>query len=127
MTRVGCFLAIALTTATVLTAWAQVPNLTDLLDTYHKGGYEEAVRRAAAIEDLGPLRLRFVQEVPVWIRAEPAQIEQRRAAAAAFLLELTHARLETDWGRLADLIEFTCADLRAGQPSKAFELAWHRA
>ena len=52
---------------------------------------------------------------------------ERRAAAAAFLLELTHARLETDWGRLSDLIEFTCAGLRTAGPPSPFELAWHRA
>ena len=52
---------------------------------------------------------------------------ERRAAVAAFLLELTHARLESDWLRLADLIEWMCLDLRAGRPAPEFERAWHQA
>jgi tetratricopeptide (TPR) repeat protein len=109
------------------TARAQQPSLVTLLDAYSRGEYDEAVRRAAAIDDLGPLRVRFVQDVPVWIRAEPAAVDQRRAAAAAFLLELAHARLESDWGRLADLIEFTCVELRTGTAPTPFERAWYRA
>jgi tetratricopeptide (TPR) repeat protein len=111
------------------TAEAQVGgvNLTSLLDAYYTGNYDEAVAKAAALPDLGPLRLRFVQDTPAWINADPAKIDQRRAAAAGFLVELTGARLESDWGRLSDLIEWTCAQiLRAGPPT-AFERRWHMA
>ena len=83
-----------------------------LLDTYYQGRYDEAVAKAAAIPDLGPFRLRFVQDSPVWVNADPARIEARSAAAAAFLLEVTAARLESDWGRFSDLIEWTCVQLR---------------
>jgi tetratricopeptide (TPR) repeat protein len=103
------------------------PPLIDLIALYDQGRHDEAIRQAAAIEDLGPLRLRFVQEVPLWVRADLAHIERRRAAAAAFLLELTHARLESDWGRFIDLIEFVCTDLRLAQQSTPFERAWHQA
>lgn len=103
-------------------------NLTALLDTYYRGNYDEAVAKAAALPDLGPLRLRFVQDTPTWIQADPANIEKRRAAAAAFLVELAGARLESDWGRFSDLIEWTCAQvLRAGGPPTAFERSWHMA
>ena len=102
-------------------------DLTGLIDTYLQGRQDEAVAKAAAMADLGPLRLRFVQDVPAWIQADPAKADARRAAAAAFLVELTAARLETDWGRLSDLIEFTCAQvLRPGPPTE-FERSWHMA
>ena len=103
------------------------PPLTALIASYADGHYEEAVRQVAAIEDLGPFRLRYVQDIPNWIRSDPAKATVRRQAAAAFLLELTYARLESDWNRLADLIEFTCAALRDAGPPDRFELAWDRA
>jgi hypothetical protein len=86
-------------------------NLTALLDTYYQGRRDEAVASAVALPDLGPLRLQFVQGTPTWINADPSQAEQRRAAVAGFLVELAGARLESDWGRLSDLIEWTCAQL----------------
>ena len=49
-------------------------------------------------------------------------IEARSAAAAAFLLELTAARLESDWGRFADLIEWhvrAAADHRTADASSS--------
>lgn len=102
-------------------------NLTALLDAYYQGNFDEAVARAAALPDLGPLRLRFVQDTPGWITADAAKTDKRRAAAAAFLAELTGARLESDWGRLSDLLEWTCAQiLRTGAPTE-FERRWHLA
>src|SRR5262245_8334620 len=101
MPRAVLSLVACLALATALRA--QSAPLVALLDSYLQGNYDTAVRQAAAIDDLGPLRVRFVQDVPVWVNAD-AQVERRRAAAAAFLLELAHARLESDWGRLNDLI-----------------------
>ena len=51
----------------------QPVNLTALLDTYYQGRYDEAVARAAALPELGPLRLQFVQGTPAWINADPAE------------------------------------------------------
>jgi len=105
----------------------QPPSLPSLITSYSEGHYDEAVRQIAALDDLGPFRLRYVQDVPAWILSDPAKAAVRRQAAAAFLLELTSARLESDWNRLTDLIEFTCVALRDGGPPAAFELAWDRA
>jgi tetratricopeptide (TPR) repeat protein len=103
-------------------------NLAAILDTYFQGQHDAAVASAAALPDLGPLRLRFVQDAPQWANADPARAEARRAAAAAFIVELAAARLETDWGRLSDLIEYTCAQvLRASGPPTSFERSWHMA
>jgi len=102
-------------------------DLKGLLDTYYQGRYDEAVAKAAAIPDLGPFRLRFVQDSPVWVNADPAHLEGRNAAAAGFLLEVTAARLESDWGRFSDLIEWTCVQLRTSGPPTEFERSWHAA
>ena len=103
-------------------------NLIGLLETYRQGRHDEAIQKAAAVPELGPLRLQFVQQTPVWIAADPADAEGRRAAAAAFIVELAAVRLESDWGRLSDLIEWTCAQiLRAGGPPTPFERSWHMA
>ena len=87
-----------------------------LLDMYLRGQRDEAVARAAAMPDLGPFRLRYVQDSPLWVNADPARIDARSAAVAAFLLEVTAARLESDWGRFSDLIEWTCVQLRTTGP-----------
>ena len=102
-------------------------DVTAMLESYQQGRYDEAVASAAALPDLGAFRVRFVQDAPQWVRADPTKIEARSAAAAAFLLELTAARLESDWGRFADLIEFTCIQLRTTGPPTPFERAWHEA
>lgn len=97
-----------------------------LIDTYAQGRYDEAVSKAASMADLGPLRLRFVQDTPAWIAADPERSAARSAAVAGLLLELAAARLESDWGRFSDLIEWTCINLRKGPPTE-FERAWHAA
>jgi tetratricopeptide (TPR) repeat protein len=102
-------------------------DLIALIDIYSQGRYDEAVTKAAAVPDLGPLRLRFVQDTPVWVSADAGRAEARRAAVAAFLVELTAARLESDWGRFSDLIEWTCLQMRTAGPPTEFERAWHAA
>ena len=103
-------------------------DVVGFIDAYAQGRRDEAVAKAAALPDLGPLRLRFVQDTPGWIAAEPSQSERRRRAVAGFLVELAAARLETDWGRLSDLIEWTCAlILRPAGPPSEFERAWYMA
>src|SRR5215213_6295431 len=106
---------------------AQGIGVVGMLDTYADGRYDQAVSSAAALPDLSPFRLRFVQDTPRWVNADPARIQARSAVAAAFLLELTAARLETDWGRLADLIEYTCVQLRTTGTPSPFERTWHAA
>lgn len=113
-----------------ISAGAQAPPALDvaaLLDAYAAGRHDEAVNKAAALPDLGPFRLRYVQDSPLWVNRDPARIEARGNAAAAFLLEVTGARLETDWGRLGDLVEWTCAQLRRTGPPTEFERRWHAA
>src|SRR5687767_1885274 len=53
-------------------------DLTALLDSYYQGRHDEAVAKAAALPELGPLRLQFVQGTPAWINADPANAEKRR-------------------------------------------------
>jgi len=120
--------ALAASAVVVARGQDQPVNLTRLLDTYYQGHYDDAIRKGAALPDLGALRLQFVQGTPAWIGADPANVENRRAAVAGFVVELAAARLESDWGRLSDLIEWTCAQLlRASGPPTAFERTWHMA
>ena len=100
-------------------------DLIGILQSYADGRHREAVATVAADDDLGPFRLRFVQDVPLWVAADPAQTERRRAVAAAFLVELARARLESDYNRLSDVIEFMCGQMRLAGPPTAFERAWY--
>lgn len=128
MARTACAaIALLIVLAPTFRAQALRVDMTGMLDTYYKGGRDEAVARAAGLSDLGPFRLRFVQDSPVWVSQDPARIDARSAAAAAFLLEVTAARLESDWGRFSDLIEWTCVQLRATAEPAEFERAWHAA
>jgi tetratricopeptide (TPR) repeat protein len=103
------------------------PDVIGLIDAYLTGRYDQAVSDAAAADDLGPFRLRFVQDTPGWITADPALAAKRRAATAAFLLELMHARLESDYYRFSDLVEWTCVQLRASGAATPFERSWYLA
>ena len=124
--RRACLVAILCCASALLDAQGSL-NLKALLDQYLKGDRDGAVAKAAAVTDLGPLQLRFVQDVPAWIAADPAKAEARRAAAAAFLLEFAAARYESDGYRFLDLIEWMCIQLRAAGPPTEFERAWHAA
>ena len=128
MARTACA-AIALLIAFAPSVWTQPSGLelVGMLNAYEQGRYDEAVAKASALPDLGSFRLRFVQDSPVWVNQDPARIDARSAAAAAFLLEVTAARLESDWGRFSDLIEWTCVQLRATAKPTEFERAWHAA
>jgi hypothetical protein len=84
------------------------------------------VRTAASIPDLDRFRERFPVEARTWVAAGDDPVRRRRAAAA-FVLELTRVRLESDWGSLRDLVEWTCAELRAAGAPDDFERAWHEA
>ena len=116
-----------------LAADAAVPHaapafsVPQILDTYLQGRYDEAVRTAASVGDLEQFRVRFILDAPGWIRSDPVSIEKRRRASAAFVAELTHARLESEWKLFRDLIEWTCADLRAAGAAAPFERSWHLA
>lgn len=128
MARILASAALCVWAAVSVSAQSSGVNLIALLDIYAAGRHDEAIARAAALKDLGPLRLQFVQQTPVWIAGDPAKAEARRAAVAGFVVELAGARLEDDWGRLSDLIEWTCAQiLRSAGPPTEFERRWHMA
>ena len=127
MGRVTIVLALLLTTTFVGRAQSPQPDVVGMIDAYYQRRYDEAVARAAALPDLGPFRLRYVQDTPIWVNRDPQHLEARSAAAAAFLLEVSGARLESDWGRFSDLIEWTCVQLRKSGTPTEFERSWHAA
>jgi tetratricopeptide (TPR) repeat protein len=124
--RLAVTLVVLSAMPSLVTARAQGAfDLKAMLDTYARGDYDRAVQMAPA--DLGPLQLRFVQDGPAWINADPARADARRAAVAAFLLELAESRYESDGHRFLDLVEWMCIQLRAAGPPTEFERAWHAA
>jgi tetratricopeptide (TPR) repeat protein len=126
MRRLVWILALVLLCGPALGASQAPPfDLRAMLDVYAGGNYDRAVQMAPA--DLGLLQLRFVQDGPAWINADAAQVEKRRAVAAAFLLELAAARYESDGHRFLDLIEWMCIQIRAAGAPTSFERAWHAA
>lgn len=102
-------------------------DLRSMLDLYLRGDYDGAVEKASSSPDLGPLQLRFVQDAPAWIAADPAHADVRRAAVASLLVEFAAARYESDGYRFLDLIEWMCVQLRRAGPPTDFERAWHAA
>jgi tetratricopeptide (TPR) repeat protein len=121
-------LAIPLCAAASLQAQiaVQASSVSTVLDLYAAGRTDEAVRVTASIPNLTQFRVRYILEAPAWIGTGDHAVRRRRAAAA-FVLELTRARLESDWRLLRDLVEWTCGDLRAAGPPDDFERAWHDA
>jgi len=65
MARLLALLLSAAIGGSVATASQQAPlDLRALLETYASGQYDDAVKSAVGIEDLGPLRRQFVQDTP---------------------------------------------------------------
>jgi tetratricopeptide (TPR) repeat protein len=105
---------------------ADAVSVSSLLDPYLSGRFDEAVKAAAAVDDAGDVRAAIVRDGRAWILAGPDP-PRRRLAAAAFALEFTHARLETDWRRLWPLLEWGCDQFRAGGPPTEAERTWQLA
>src|SRR5215831_8934343 len=99
-------------------------SVTSLLDAYLHGRFDEAIAGAAGYRDAGDFAETLMRQAPRWIEADgPA--ETRRLAVAAFALEYTHARMETDWRTVEPLLEWACqAFSHAGAPSEG-ERRWH--
>src|SRR5689334_19339094 len=72
----------------------QTLDIQTMLDLYLKGEYDAAVEKASSTSDLGPLQLRFVQDTPAWIAADPQHTDLRRATVASLLVEFAAARYE---------------------------------
>ena len=125
MRRMAWISALVVACSSILAAEQATFDLKSMLDVYARGAYDRAVQMAPA--DLGPLQLRFVQDGPAWIDADPAHAADRRAVVAAFLLELAAARYESEGHRFLDLIEWMCMQIRAAGPPTEFERAWHAA
>ena len=104
----------------------QEPSTADVLDRYAAGRVQEAVMAVATIPNLTLFTARYPSEALAWVGTGDDAVRRRRAAAT-FVLELTRSRLDSDWRLLRDIMEWTCADLRAAGPADDFERAWHDA
>ena len=103
------------------------PTVAAVLDTYAQGKHDDAIASPGLDQALSRFLLRLRLEGNAWINADPNRASSRRSTLAAFVLDLAHARLETDWKQTRDVLEWTCAELRAAGPPTPFERAWHMA
>jgi tetratricopeptide (TPR) repeat protein len=106
---------------------ADAVSAAGLLDEYLSGRFDRAVAEAAAVEDAGDVRDAIKREGINWTNAKPEEAARRRLALATFVLEYTHARIETDWITLVPVIEWSCEQLRNGGPPVEAERTWHLA
>ena len=129
--RLLTLLAVTALGASTMAAEKRSPtDLTLLLEDYASGRYDDAVGRAAAVDDLWGLRRQYANAALQWIAADPSHAAQRRAASAAFILELAHARLGSDWtygAKLSEVVEWACKQLRSAGPPTRFERTWDEA
>jgi tetratricopeptide (TPR) repeat protein len=97
-------------------------SVTPLLDLYLHNRSDEAIAGAASARDAAQFAQALIKQGPGWIAAE-APHERRRLAVAAFALEVTQARVETDWHLLFPLLEWSCQMFKtAGAPSEGERL-----
>jgi hypothetical protein len=102
-------------------------SVSDLLEAYHQGHFDEAVAGAAAITDVNGFVSALTREGPNWSDADPAARQKRRLTLAAFTLEVTRARLAADWVTMRPLLEWACGLLRASGPPTEGERRWNLA
>jgi tetratricopeptide (TPR) repeat protein len=101
-------------------------SLSDLLDVYVQGRFDEAVAAAARLPSAEAAGREIANKAPAWIdSAPPRDRDRRRLAVAAFVLEMTEARMDDDWRVLSPLLEWACALLRNGGPPTEGERQWH--
>lgn len=106
---------------------SQAVSAAALLDTYIGGRLDEAVTAAVAIRDADDVSAAIQTEAPAWIESVPSDVARRRLAVAAFALEFTHARMETDWRKLRPILEWSCELLRRARGPTEGERTWHLA
>jgi hypothetical protein len=97
------------------------------LDEYLQGRFDRAVAAAVSVKDASDVRDAIRREGAVWSNAVPVEAARRRLALATFVLEYTHARIDTDWFTLVPVIEWSCDQLRDGGPPVEAERTWHLA
>jgi len=89
------------------------------LERYRQGEFDAVLRELSAEKDPRRLVRAFIREAEAWFAEGSGSAQQRRLAAAALALELTHARLASDWRVLRETVEWASKELERGQPSAA--------
>jgi tetratricopeptide (TPR) repeat protein len=127
--RASCVaIAVAGTVALARSAEQQIPS--SIFDRYAQGDFKGAVDVAAADREFSSSKKTFERQALAWIAMDSTSVERRRLAVATFALEFVRVKLETEpngWLRFRDLVEWSCAQLRAGQKPALAEHAWMRA
>jgi tetratricopeptide (TPR) repeat protein len=119
MRRCGRLFAAFLFIASAQPGAAQPPSLAAQLERYRRGESDAVLRELAAEKDPKRLARAFIRDAGAWIAEGSVSAQQRRFAAATLALELTHARLASDWRVLRETVEWASKELDRGQPSPA--------
>jgi hypothetical protein len=106
---------------------ADVVSVGPLLEAYVQGRFDEAVAEASSVRDMDDFRRAIERQAPEWIAASTRDPQRRRLAAAGLVVEVTHARIETDWATLRPLLEWACQMFQAGGAPTEAERRWHLA
>ena len=101
---------------------SQAAPIAELLDRYRSGAFDAAVKELSAGGDPFTLRAAFIDATGAWITRVPEDAANRRLVAAAFAIEVAHARLPHDSLFLV-AVDWATRELRKGAPSSA-ERAW---
>lgn len=104
------------------------PDIAALLEQYASGDANAAVAATATARDADQLRQSYTSQATTWVKAANAsEQDRRRLIAAAFGLEIAHARLTVEWQSVRDLVEWGCRLLRESPSPLPAERHWHLA
>ena len=99
-----------------------------LLERYASGDAEGAVVATATARHVDQLRQSYTSQATTWVKAaSPSEQDRRRLVAAAFGLEIAHARLTLEWQSVRDLVDWGCRLLRESPSPLPAERHWHLA
>jgi hypothetical protein len=113
----AALLLCAMPPATAQPAGTPSVSLAAQLERYRQGEFDGVVRELSSEKDPKRLTRAFIRDAEAWIADGPGSAQQRRLAAATLALELTHARLASDWRVLRETVEWASKELDRGQPS----------
>ena len=97
------------------------------LPRYAAGEHQQVIADISQVPGIAPLVPQIERRVREFVGRPPDGMAHPRLAAATFLLDLSRARLETDWMSVRSLVELGCSILRDGGPPGPPESAWHLA
>jgi tetratricopeptide (TPR) repeat protein len=98
---------------------------TEWLTRYGSGDQSAVIAEIGRTTDFAPIAAALARAAPRW--AASGQSPDRRLVAAALLLEVARAGMETSWADVRGLVEAGCSLLRQDEIPSPSEHVWQRA